>query len=98
MTIPDFLRFACNNVQCWLCFPQDASWGDDGVIYFEPHSRAITSMAFSSHPCNLITVSYDGSARSMDLENAVFDEVKHWSYMFMIRHIMYSFLNVIIAI
>ncbi|XP_016421399.1 WD repeat-containing protein 76 isoform X1 [Sinocyclocheilus rhinocerous] len=53
----------------------DASWGDDGVIYFEPHSRAITSMAFSSHPCNLITVSYDGSARSMDLEKAVFDEV-----------------------
>ncbi len=61
------------------CFPQDASWGDDGVIYFEPHSRAITSMAFSSHPCNLITVSYDDSARSMDLEKAVFDEVKHWS-------------------
>ncbi|XP_052417268.1 WD repeat-containing protein 76 [Carassius gibelio] len=53
----------------------DASWGNDGVIYFEPHSRAITSMAFSSHPCNLITVSYDGSARSMDLEKAVFDEV-----------------------
>ncbi|XP_016128758.1 WD repeat-containing protein 76 isoform X3 [Sinocyclocheilus grahami] len=53
----------------------DASWGDGGVIYFEPHSRAIISMAFSSHPCNLITVSYDGSARSMDLEKAVFDEV-----------------------
>ncbi|XP_058636667.1 WD repeat-containing protein 76 isoform X2 [Onychostoma macrolepis] len=53
----------------------DASWGNDGVIYFEPHSRAITSMAFSFHPCNLITVSYDGSARSMDLEKAVFDEV-----------------------
>uniref|UniRef100_A0A8C1TYY0 WD repeat-containing protein 76 n=1 Tax=Cyprinus carpio TaxID=7962 RepID=A0A8C1TYY0_CYPCA len=53
----------------------DAEWGDDGVIYFEPHSRAVTSMAFSSHPCNLITVSFDGSARSMDLEKAVFDEV-----------------------
>ncbi|KAK7170543.1 hypothetical protein R3I94_000671 [Phoxinus phoxinus] len=53
----------------------DAKWGDDGVLCFEPHSRAITSMAFSSHPCNLITVSYDGFARSMDLEKAVFDEV-----------------------
>ncbi|XP_073693638.1 WD repeat-containing protein 76 [Garra rufa] len=53
----------------------DAKWGDDGVIYFEPHSRAINCMAFSSHPCNLITVSYDGSARSMDLEKAVFDEL-----------------------
>ncbi|XP_043099282.1 WD repeat-containing protein 76 [Puntigrus tetrazona] len=58
----------------------DASWGDDGVIYFEPHSRAINSMAFSSHPCNLITVSYDGSARSMDLEKAVFDEVYRSSF------------------
>ncbi|XP_048040263.1 WD repeat-containing protein 76 isoform X1 [Megalobrama amblycephala] len=53
----------------------DAKWGDDGVLCFEPHSRIITSMAFSSHPCNLITVSYDGSARSMDLEKAVFEEV-----------------------
>ncbi|XP_067298115.1 WD repeat-containing protein 76 isoform X2 [Pseudorasbora parva] len=53
----------------------DAKWGDDGVLCFEPHFRAITSMAFSSHPCNLITVSYDGSARSMDLEKTVFDEV-----------------------
>ncbi|KAI2662673.1 WD repeat-containing protein 76 [Labeo rohita] len=53
----------------------DAKWGDDGVIYFEPHSRPITSMAFTSHPCNLITISYDGSARSMDVEKAVFDEV-----------------------
>uniref|UniRef100_A0A673J4Q5 WD repeat-containing protein 76 n=1 Tax=Sinocyclocheilus rhinocerous TaxID=307959 RepID=A0A673J4Q5_9TELE len=63
----------------------DAKWGDDGVIYFEPHSRAVTSMAFSSHPCNLITVSFDGSARSMDLEKAVFDEVKHWLYMFIVK-------------
>lgn len=33
-------------------------------------------MAFSSQPSNLITVSYDGSARSMDLGKAVFDEVQ----------------------
>nr|XP_021333253.1 WD repeat-containing protein 76 isoform X1 [Danio rerio] len=53
----------------------DAEWGDDGVVCFEPHSRAITALAFTSQPCNLITASYDGSARSMDLEKAVFDEV-----------------------
>ncbi|XP_051983338.1 WD repeat-containing protein 76-like [Xyrauchen texanus] len=52
-----------------------AAWGDDGVLLFEPHSRPITCMAFSSHSSNLITVSYDGSARCMDLEKAVFDEV-----------------------
>ncbi|KAG1942089.1 WD repeat-containing protein [Pimephales promelas] len=55
----------------------DAKWGNDGVLCFEPHSRAITSMAFSSQPSNLITVSYDGFARSMDLEKAMFDEVYH---------------------
>lgn len=52
-----------------------AKWGDDGVLLFEPHSNAITCMAFSSQPSNLITVSYDGSVRSMDLEKAVFDEL-----------------------
>ncbi|XP_051500347.1 WD repeat-containing protein 76-like [Myxocyprinus asiaticus] len=52
-----------------------ATWGDDDVLLFEPHSRPITCMAFSSQSSKLITVSYDGSARSMDLEKAVFDEV-----------------------
>ncbi|TRY84195.1 hypothetical protein DNTS_026654 [Danionella cerebrum] len=51
-----------------------ANWGDAGVICFAPHSHAINSMAFSPHQCNLITVSNDGFARSMDLEKAVFDE------------------------
>lgn len=46
------------------------------MLLFEPHSKQITCMAFSSQPSNLITVSYDGSVRSMDLEKAVFDEVK----------------------
>ncbi|XP_056605739.1 WD repeat-containing protein 76 isoform X1 [Triplophysa dalaica] len=52
-----------------------AKWGDGGILLFEPHSKAISCMAFSSQPSNLITVSYDGSARSMDLEKAVFDEL-----------------------
>ncbi|XP_051552883.1 WD repeat-containing protein 76-like isoform X2 [Myxocyprinus asiaticus] len=61
---------------CFHNFPKKgATWGDDGVLLFEPHSRPITCMAFSSHSSNLITVSYDGSARCMDLEKAVFDEV-----------------------
>nr|XP_055063991.1 WD repeat-containing protein 76 [Misgurnus anguillicaudatus] len=54
-----------------------AKWGDDGVLHFKPHSQTISCMAFSSKPSNLITVSYDGFARSMDLEKAVFDEVYH---------------------
>ncbi|TRY95285.1 hypothetical protein DNTS_006741, partial [Danionella cerebrum] len=56
-----------------------ANWGDAGVICFAPHSHAINSMAFSPHQCNLITVSNDGFARSMDLEKAVFDEVSSWA-------------------
>lgn len=54
-----------------------AKWGDDGVLLFKPHSQTISCMAFSSKPSDLITVSYDGFARSMDLEKAVFDEVYH---------------------
>ncbi|XP_066503991.1 WD repeat-containing protein 76 isoform X2 [Hoplias malabaricus] len=50
-------------------------WGDDGVLDFEPHVRPISYMAFSSQTSNLISVSYDGSARCMDLEKAVFEEV-----------------------
>ncbi|XP_076879181.1 WD repeat-containing protein 76 isoform X2 [Brachyhypopomus gauderio] len=53
-------------------------WGEDGVLLFEPHSRSISCLAFSSaQPTNLLTVSNDGSARSMDLERALFEEVYH---------------------
>ncbi|KAI4872976.1 hypothetical protein NFI96_023663, partial [Prochilodus magdalenae] len=52
-------------------------WGDDGVLLFKPHSRPISCLAFSSQPSNLLSVSYDGTARSMDLEKAVFEEVYH---------------------
>ncbi|PWA29178.1 hypothetical protein CCH79_00006176, partial [Gambusia affinis] len=53
-----------------------AEWGDDGVLLFEPHSRPVSSMAFSrSHPNQLLSASYDGSLRCMDVEKAVFDDV-----------------------
>lgn len=54
----------------------DGDWGDDGVLLFEPHSRPITCMAFSpAKPTDLLSTSYDGSMRLMDVEKAVFDEV-----------------------
>ncbi|XP_048119696.1 WD repeat-containing protein 76 isoform X2 [Alosa alosa] len=54
----------------------DASWGDNGVLLFEPHTRPITCMTFSrSRPSTLITTSYDGAARAGDIERAVFEEV-----------------------
>lgn len=54
----------------------DASWGDNGVLLFEPHTRPITRMMFSrSRPSTLITTSYDGAARAGDIEKAVFEEV-----------------------
>ncbi|XP_041938148.1 WD repeat-containing protein 76-like isoform X3 [Alosa sapidissima] len=53
-----------------------ASWGDNGVLQFEPHTSSVTHMAFSmQRPSTLITTSYDGTARAGHMERAVFDEV-----------------------
>uniref|UniRef100_A0A3B4A0I0 WD repeat-containing protein 76 n=1 Tax=Periophthalmus magnuspinnatus TaxID=409849 RepID=A0A3B4A0I0_9GOBI len=39
-----------------------STWGDDGVLLFEPHSRPVTCMAFSSaNPTYFLSTSYDGS-------------------------------------
>ncbi|XP_061830724.1 WD repeat-containing protein 76-like isoform X2 [Nerophis lumbriciformis] len=51
-------------------------WGDDGVLLFEPHSRPVGCLAFSrAHSTQLLSLSYDGSLRCMDVEKAAFDEV-----------------------
>ncbi|XP_056231412.1 WD repeat-containing protein 76 [Seriola aureovittata] len=51
-------------------------WGDDGVLLFEPHTRPVGCMAFSrAHATHLLSLSYDGSLRCMDVEKAVFDDV-----------------------
>lgn len=56
---------------------QDADWGDDGVLLFEPHTRPVACMAFSTtHPSHLLSLSYDGSLRCMDVQKAVFDDVR----------------------
>ena len=52
--------------------------GDDGVLCFEPHSRPIPHIEF--HPENsgkLVSCSYDGTVRCMDIAKHVFDEVRH---------------------
>ncbi|XP_028257845.1 WD repeat-containing protein 76 [Parambassis ranga] len=51
-------------------------WGDDGVLLFEPHTRPVVCMAFSrAQSTQLLSLSYDGSLRCMDVEKAVFDNV-----------------------
>ncbi|XP_068454089.1 WD repeat-containing protein 76 isoform X2 [Clinocottus analis] len=51
-------------------------WGDDGVLFFEPHTGPVSCMAFSrAHPTQLLSLSYDGSLRCMDVEKAVFHDV-----------------------
>ncbi|XP_070765726.1 WD repeat-containing protein 76 [Enoplosus armatus] len=51
-------------------------WDCDGVLLFEPHTRPVACMAFSTaHPTQLLSLSYDGSLRCMDVEKAVFDDV-----------------------
>ncbi|XP_062274521.1 WD repeat-containing protein 76 [Scomber scombrus] len=53
-----------------------ADWGDDGVLLFEPHTRPVGCLAFSrAHPTHLLSLSYDGSLRCMDVEKSVFDDV-----------------------
>ncbi|KAK5873733.1 hypothetical protein PBY51_018745 [Eleginops maclovinus] len=51
-------------------------WGDDGVLLFKPHTSPVSCMAFSrAQPTQLLSLSYDGSLRCMDVEKAVFDDV-----------------------
>ncbi|KAM8893657.1 WD repeat-containing protein 76 [Spinachia spinachia] len=48
----------------------------DGVLLFEPHTRPVSCVAFSrAHPTQLLSLSYDGSVRCMDVEKAVFHDV-----------------------
>lgn len=56
-------------------FLQNSAWGD-GVLLFKPHARCVSCMAFSRMcPVQLLSGSYDGSLRCMDIEKAIFDEV-----------------------
>ncbi|XP_076012092.1 WD repeat-containing protein 76 [Genypterus blacodes] len=50
-------------------------WGDDGVLLFKPHNRPVPCMAFSRVHPQLLSLSYDGSLRCMDVEKAMFDDV-----------------------
>lgn len=62
---------------CMCLFLQGGDWGDDGVLLFEPHTRAVGCMAFSrANASHLLTLSYDGSLRCMDIEMANFDDVR----------------------
>lgn len=56
---------------------QDSDWGNDGVLRFEPHALAVACIAFSrAHPTHLLSLSRDGSLRCMDVQKAVFDDVR----------------------
>lgn len=63
----------------YMCvFLQGGDWGNDGVLLFEPHTRPVGCLAFSkAHPTQLLSVSYDGSLRCMDVEKAVIDDVRY---------------------
>lgn len=62
---------------------QNADWGDDGVLLFEPHSRPVACMAFSTtHPSHLLSLSYDGSLRCMDVQKTTFLDVRRTLFFF----------------
>lgn len=57
-------------------FMQGGDWADDGVLLYQPHSGSVACMAFScARPTHLLSCSFDGSLRCMDVEKAVFDDV-----------------------
>lgn len=63
---------------CMCIFMQGGDWGDDGVLLFEPHTSPVACVTFSrAHPTHLLSLSYDGSLRCMDIEKAVFDDVRY---------------------
>ena len=70
---------------------QGADWGNDGVLLFEPHTRPVGCMAFSgAHPSQLLSLSYDGSLRCIDVEKAVIDDVRQLFFffsLFLLKHI-----------
>lgn len=73
-------------------FVQGADWGDDGVLLFDPHTGPVGCLAFSrAHPTHLLSLSYDGSLRCMDVEKSIFDDVRY-----LLFHEMY-FLTVYIV-
>ncbi|XP_049573965.1 WD repeat-containing protein 76 [Syngnathus scovelli] len=53
-----------------------ADWGNDGVLLFDPHARPVNCLAFSkAQPAQLLSLSYDGSLRCMDVEKGALDDV-----------------------
>lgn len=81
-----------NKKQTFLFLLQGADWGDDGVLLFEPHSRPVACMAFSTtHPSHLLSLSYDGSLRCMDVQKATFLDVRQ-------RLLLYFFQNVTVVV
>jgi len=56
---------------------QGGDWGDGGALLFEPHTGPVSCMAFSrAQPTQLLSLSYDGSLRCMEVEKAVFHDVR----------------------
>lgn len=73
----------------WPCsFLQAADRGEDDLLLFQPHTRPVACLRFSgAHASHLLSLSYDGSLRCMDVEKAVFDDVRH---VFMLNRWLFS--------
>lgn len=53
--------------------PEDSN-NNHGVSLFRPHSRPISCLEWLNHD-NLVTASYDGSVRRLNVEKGVFEEI-----------------------
>ena len=52
-----------------------SSTSSDGVHLFKPHSGALSTLMWNNSGTSLLSSSYDGSVRALDVEKQVFEEI-----------------------
>lgn len=65
----------CNCGIALVCVFQDSSL-ENGAYVFIPHSQAVSCLHFSPvNPAHLLSLSHDGTLRSGDVTQRIFEEV-----------------------
>lgn len=67
------------HVGLWTVDEEDDSDAAQGVFEFKPHTQSVPRIAFDPLNGNkMITTSYDGTVRRMDVEKGTFERVSGW--------------------
>ena len=69
------------NVGLWTVDENNDGDAADGVFQFSPHTGAVARLKFDSADGNkLISTSYDGTVRRMDVEKGAFEQVNGYAF------------------